>query len=62
MKSVLYSIIIAFIVMFLGASIFWGLGNLVIWVFRIDYTWTILHGLVAEFFYVVLKEIFKGGN
>lgn len=55
--------IIAYIIGFtvgimIGAIIFWGLGNLFIYVFNIDYTWTIGHGFVCQFIYLLLKEIF----
>lgn len=43
----------------IGTLIFWGLGNLIIWVFKINYTWTILHSLVAEFIYLLIKGIFN---
>ena len=42
----------------IGSLIFWGLGNLIIYVFNIDYTWTIGHGFVCQFVYLLLKEIF----
>lgn len=43
----------------IGTLICWGLGNLVILVFKINYTWTFLHGLVAELIYLLIKEIFN---
>lgn len=53
--------VIAIIVAFaLSSLIFWGLGNLIIWIFKINYTWTILHGLACALVYVLLKEIFSG--
>ena len=52
------SIKIALIVIIAGTLIFWGLGNLVIWVFKINYVWTIWHGLICEIGYMLLKEIF----
>lgn len=51
--------IVTIIVAFgLSSLIFWGLGNLIIWVFKINYTWTILHGLVCALVFALLKEIF----
>lgn len=57
--SVLGISIIA-IVLALGISslIFWGLGNLIIWVFNINYIWTIWHGLVCALAFALLKELF----
>lgn len=43
----------------ISSLIFWGLGNLVILVFKINYTWTFLHGLVAELIYLIIKGIFN---
>lgn len=43
----------------IGSLIFWGLGNLFIFVFKINYSWTILHGFIAEILYMLLKEIFN---
>ena len=61
MEKILYFIMVILGFCFgilIGSLIFWGLGNLAIWVFKINYTWTFLHGLIAEFIYVILKEIF----
>ena len=49
--------LIILIALFLGAAIFWGLGNLAIFVFNIEYTWTIWHGLFCELLYILLKEL-----
>ena len=46
-------------VYFLGSLIFWGLGNLIIYVFGINYTWTFLHGLVTFLIYQVIQGIFQ---
>ena len=48
------------IILCLGLSswIFWGIGNLIVWVFKINYVWTIWHGLVCSLVFVLLKEIF----
>lgn len=52
--------ILALAVLFgLSSLIFWGLGNLIIWVFKINYAWTIWHGLVCALVFVLLKEIFN---
>ena len=52
------------ILLFLGmigifTLIFWGLGNLVIWAFKIDFTWEIWHGLIVTFIYMILRGIFS---
>ena len=58
-KYQIFGLILGMIIMFIiGALIFWGLGNLIIWVFKINYSWTILHGLICQFIYMLLKEIF----
>ena len=52
-------LMIAF-VLSLSALIFWGLGNLIIWVLKINYIWTFWHGLVCALVFILLKEIFGG--
>lgn len=47
-------------VLSLSALIFWGLGNLIIWVLKINYIWTFWHGLVCELVFILLKETFGG--
>ncbi len=42
----------------LSSLIFWGIGNLIIQVFKIDYVWTIWHGLVCALIFLMLKDIF----
>lgn len=59
--GILFLSILAFAVLLgLSSLIFWGLGNLIIWVFKINYTWTIWHGLVCVLVFGLLKEIFDG--
>lgn len=43
----------------IGSLIFWGLGNFIIFVFKINYTWTFLHGITLELIYLFLKGIFS---
>lgn len=53
--------IIAFLIgTLIGAMIFWGFGNLVIWVFKVEYVWTFWHGLVCQLAFKVLGDIFGG--
>ena len=42
----------------LSSLIFWGIGNLIIWAFKINYVWTIWHGLICALVFALLKEIF----
>ena len=59
-KYILGAILIISIKILLSALILWGVGNLIIFVFKINYDWTILHGLASSFIYDLLKEIFSG--
>lgn len=43
----------------LGTLIFYGIGNLIIKVFDINFKWTMLHSVCAEIAYLLLKEIFS---
>lgn len=43
----------------IGSLICWELGNLIIFVFKINYTWTFLHGLTADLVWLFLKGIFS---
>lgn len=45
----------------LSAMTLWGMGALIVWVFKINYTWTFWHGLASVFIIGILKSIF-GGN
>lgn len=56
--------VLLIILLFLGmigisTLIFWGLGNLVIWAFKIDFRWEIWHGLIITFLYMILRGIFS---
>ena len=39
----------------LGTLIFYGIGNLIIWAFKINFKWTILHSVCAELVYCLIK-------
>ncbi len=56
---IILSILVVLLAISLSSLIFWGLGNLIILVFKINYTWTIWHGLVCALVFVLLKEIFN---
>lgn len=59
MKEILVLLIWLVANLIIGAFIFWGIGNLVILVFSINYSWTFLHGLVAQVIYLILRGIFS---
>jgi hypothetical protein len=52
------TILIIAVLLSLSALMFWGLGNLIIFIFGIKYTWTFWHGLVCALVFILLKEIF----
>ena len=43
----------------LAGLVFWGLGNLVIYLFRLNYEWTFFHGLGTELIIFIIKLIIK---
>lgn len=57
--KILVIILLLIIPILIGALIFWGLGNFIILVFKVSYSWTILHGLVCELIYILIKNIFQ---
>ena len=60
MKNAIIILLLTVLLVYgLSTLIFWGLGNFIIWVFKINYDWTLFHGLVTTFIYQILKEIFK---
>lgn len=59
MEDIIAFILATIIVIGLGSLIFWGIGNLVIFVFHIDYTWTFLHGFATDLVFLALKGIFN---
>lgn len=59
MEDIIAFLLATIIVIGLGSLIFWGIGNLVIYVFHINYTWTFLHGLVIDLVFIALKEVFN---
>ena len=59
MQDFIILIISFFISIILGTLIFWGLGNLIVFVFKINYEWTFLHGLVVQLVFMILRNIFK---
>jgi hypothetical protein len=59
MEYIFYKIIALILIVLIGGSIFWGLGNLIIFVFKINYEWTFLHGIVMDLIYLLFKGLFK---
>lgn len=57
--KILVIVTIAIGAFILGTLIFYGIGNLIIKVFDINFKWTILHSICAEIAYLLLKEIFS---
>lgn len=58
MKYIFGVLSVSVIAIVLSSLIFWSLGNLIIWLFKINYTWTILHGLACALVYALLEDIF----
>lgn len=58
MKSLMIAMILSLLfAIFVGSIVFWGLGALIVYVFNIDYNWTILHGFCCELLYILLKQL-----
>lgn len=57
--KILVIVTVAIGVFILGTLIFYGIGNLIIKVFDINFKWTMLHSVCAEIAYLLLKEIFS---
>jgi len=60
-KFVMVCIILICITL-ISTLIMWGVGNLIIWVFHINYNWTFWHGLASCFIYWILRGIFNSRN
>lgn len=58
MKSIIFVTLILILNVILGTLIFWGLGNLIIHIFEINYVWTIWYALVCDIIYMLAKDIF----
>lgn len=46
----------------LSGLIFWGIGALIVWAFKIGFIWTYWHGLCTAIVVNVLSNIFGGEN
>lgn len=61
MKSIITSVIaILLLKVILMSLLIWGIGNFIIWIFDINYTWTIVHGLGTVGIVYSLRFIFGG--
>lgn len=54
-KYIILCLILLVIYVIVGTLIFWGIGNLFIMVFNINYKWTFVHGFLIELIWIVLK-------
>ena len=53
-------VILAYVICLgLAGLIFWGLGSFIIWVFKIPFSWTYLHGIATAIIVGILKSIFR---
>lgn len=57
-SMLLIATFIFLLILFFGGLIFWGIGAFIIWVFKINFEWTFLHGVAAEMIFFLLKQIF----
>lgn len=67
MKKDMFIIIIGALIGYLIGTIFvslifWGVGNLIVYVFSINYAWTFLHGLICTLIFQMIKDILNKGN
>lgn len=46
----------------LSGLAFWAIGALMVWTFKIDFTWTYWHGVCTAIVVSVLSNIFGGKN
>ena len=46
----------------LEALLFWGIGNLILWLLNMDFNWTFIHGLVMAIILCVIRIEFKIGE
>lgn len=44
----------------LSGLVFWGIGALIVWAFKIGFVWTYWHGLCTAIVVSVLSNIFGG--
>ena len=59
---IVYTIIIVCFAVSISGLCMWGIGNLVIHVFKINYEWTYLHGLTTTIVLMILAGLFKNNS
>lgn len=60
--TIILVMICAIILCFLATSfVFYGVGNLIIYVFKLNYVWTFPHGICLAIIITILKSIFRKG-
>lgn len=57
--AIIIAVIIIISAYLLMGLAFWGLGNLVIYLFRLNYQWTFLQGLGLETLAIIIRLIFS---
>lgn len=62
MSELLFAVVLFVLVNLIGGLFFWGIGNFVIVVFGINYTWTFWHGVVISILQGCLKATFTRGK
>lgn len=55
-------IIIVAILYAISGLCMWGIGNFVLWVFKVNYEWTYLHGLATSLILGVVGGAFKSNS
>jgi hypothetical protein len=60
--AILFIILIIILDLALSGLVFWGIGALIVWAFKIGFIWTYWHGLCTAMVVNVLSNIFGGKN
>lgn len=57
---IVLAVVLAVIAAFaLSGLLMWGIGNFIVWAFKISFVWTYWHGLAATFIIWIVSSIFK---
>lgn len=59
---ILFIILIIILGLALSGLMFWGIGALIVWAFKISFVWTYWHGVCTAMIVSVLTSIFGGGK
>lgn len=62
MDKIIIFLIALILMITISTMIMWGVGNLIIWVFKINYNWTLWHGLASCCIYWLLRGIFNNNK